>query len=62
MANVGIAVAAIATITIVSGGQAVVRVLDPVRPNITHHARLATLAKERELGQLAPGSRCRLLI
>jgi mono/diheme cytochrome c family protein len=29
MANVGIAVAAIATITIVSGGQAVAEVLDP---------------------------------
>jgi hypothetical protein len=27
-----------------------------VRPNITRHARLATVATERELDQLAPGS------
>ena len=56
MANVGIAVAAIAAITIVSGGQTVAEVLDPGKADITHHARLATVATERELDQLAPGA------
>ena len=53
MANLGIAVAAIATITI---ARPWLRCSSPVRPNITHHARLATVATERELDQLAPGS------
>jgi hypothetical protein len=54
MANVGIAVAAVAAITIASGGQAVAGCSTAVRPNITRHARLATVATERQLGHLAP--------
>ena len=57
VANVGIAVAAVAAITIVSGGQTVAEVLDPGKADITHHhARFATVATERELDQLAPGA------
>ena len=63
MANVGIAVAAIAATTIVSGGQTLAaEVLDPGKAE--YHSSCAPChgSEERELGQLAPCSRCRLLI
>ena len=48
VANVGIAVAAVAATTIVSGGQTVAEVLDPGKEDITYHARFATVATERK--------------
>jgi hypothetical protein len=53
--NVGIAVAAIAASTIASGARPWMGRSTAVRPNITHHARLATVATEGEQDQLAPG-------